>query len=42
MPSALLKNSLLKRLRGIFIDAEEFVVDLFVIPLEGFDMVLGV
>jgi hypothetical protein len=26
----------------IFIDSEEFVIDLFVIPLEGYDMVLGV
>ena len=26
----------------IFIDTEEFLIDLFVIPLEGFDMVLGV
>jgi hypothetical protein len=26
----------------IYIDDEEFVVDLFIIPLEGFDMVLGV
>jgi hypothetical protein len=26
----------------IFIDSEEFVIDLFVIPLDGYDMVLGV
>jgi hypothetical protein len=30
------------RATHIYIDEEEFVVDLFVIPLEGFDMVLGV
>ena len=26
----------------VFIDKEEFIMDLFVIPLEGYDMVLGV
>jgi hypothetical protein len=26
----------------IFINSKEFVIDLFVIPLEGYDMVLGV
>jgi hypothetical protein len=26
----------------IFLNSEEFVIDLFVIPLEGYDMVLGV
>jgi hypothetical protein len=26
----------------IFIDSEEFIINLFVIPLEGYDMVLGV
>jgi hypothetical protein len=26
----------------IFIDSEEFIIDLFVIPLEGYDMMLGV
>jgi hypothetical protein len=26
----------------IYIDLEEFVIDLFIIPLDGYDMVLGV
>jgi hypothetical protein len=30
------------RTTHIYIDEEEFVVDLFVIPLEAFDMLLGV
>jgi hypothetical protein len=30
------------RMAHIFIDAEEFVIDLFVIPLDGYDVVLGV
>jgi hypothetical protein len=30
------------RVVHIFIDQEEFIIDLFVIPLEGYDMVLGV
>jgi hypothetical protein len=25
----------------IFLNSEEFVIDLFIIPLEGYDMVLG-
>jgi hypothetical protein len=30
------------RVTHIFIDTKEFIVDMFVIPLEGFNMVLGV
>jgi hypothetical protein len=30
------------RATHIYIDKEEFVIDFFVISLEGFDMVLGV
>jgi hypothetical protein len=29
------------RVVHIFVDSEEFIIDLFVVPLEGYDMLLG-